>query len=585
MDDFRDLDDDLARLLLATLSGDVTPDEVDRLNHAILSDSTLAGTIVEAIAQEAWLSWCAVPEGRRELTKGGDPHEVEHEGAVAHSSPHTATDDSRFRRPSTLRIALAAALLLAVGGVLGFATAHHSPSHLFNVSRRQSHSVLLPPVETHPTYVAHVVRASACRWESEFDSHLLVGSSLRRGELLNLVEGVAEVRFDGFRGVADLRIEGPAGILLSDNGSVSLSHGKVAAEVAAGSGQFKLETANGHIMLPMNASVGVSATDTTVSVHVFEGRAQFTAPWENVPFGSGVFELRRGEALTVRRDSAGALAVTRGVSQPESFISRSSMGADRLRIPDSYVQDVLALSPVLYWRFNGSGNGEIENLSRPGFLGHVEGKVRFGNDGGNQYIDFRSGVSQEEVDSFVISDQPLPIVGGDGYTVELWFKPSHFHAGAIAALVPESPEPDGPSRQGMVVELIGPWTNNQGSPNPGKVHFFHRWHPASATVSGTSCYSEKSYDLRRWQHLVVVKDRSLMRIFLDGRLAASVDDRTMPTTDLSLIIGQLDAGGNERTFVGQLDEVAVYLQPLSEAEVRRHYDLVRHPAAESASVL
>ena len=48
---------------------------------------------------------------------------------------------------------------------------------------------------------------------------------------------------------------------------------------------------------------------------------------------------------------------------------------------------------------------------------------------------------------------------------------------------------------------------------------------------------------------------------------------------LRVIVGQLDESRVERPFTGQLDELAIYPRPLSVEELRRHFELIRNPAA------
>jgi hypothetical protein len=42
-------------------------------------------------------------------------------------------------------------------------------------------------------------------------------------------------------------------------------------------------------------------------------------------------------------------------------------------------------------------------------------------------------------------------------------------------------------------------------------------------------------------------------------------------------VGQLDQNRDNRRFIGQIDELAVYPRALSDQEVRRRYELLRAP--------
>ncbi len=75
-----------------------------------------------------------------------------------------------------------------------------------------------------------------------------------------------------------------------------------------------------------------------------------------------------------------------------------------------------------------------------------------------------------------------------------------------------------------------------------------------------------------------------MQIFLDGQLVANAKDKTPVAEDLMLIIGLIhfraETPKETRRFVGQMDEIAVYDRPLTEQEIRRHYQLLR-PSKDS----
>jgi hypothetical protein len=42
-------------------------------------------------------------------------------------------------------------------------------------------------------------------------------------------------------------------------------------------------------------------------------------------------------------------------------------------------------------------------------------------------------------------------------------------------------------------------------------------------------------------------------------------------------VGQLDQNRDNRRFIGQIDELAVYPRALSDQEIRRRYELLRAP--------
>jgi hypothetical protein len=83
----------------------------------------------------------------------------------------------------------------------------------------------------------------------------------------------------------------------------------------------------------------------------------------------------------------------------------------------------------------------------------------------------------------------------------------------------------------------------------------------------------------RWHHIVWTRAaEGANRLFIDGELATSGDDGGGPiSNDRSIQLGADTVHGGARHFAGQIDEVAVYDQPLSPERVRAHFAAVaRH---------
>jgi hypothetical protein len=110
---------------------------------------------------------------------------------------------------------------------------------------------------------------------------------------------------------------------------------------------------------------------------------------------------------------------------------------------------------------------------------------------------------------------------------------------------------------------------------PHKIRFLHRG--TLGVMGGISCWSDRSYEPRRWQHVAAIREGSKLRLYLDGELVQEGEDPAATPLGLQLVIGQLYTETVERFFIGQLDEVAIYDRALPEAEVRRHFERLRGP--------
>src|SRR5690606_30872160 len=136
---------------------------------------------------------------------------------------------------------------------------------------------------------------------------------------------------------------------------------------------------------------------------------------------------------------------------------------------------------------------------------------------------------------------------------------------------------------GVLVEINGPVSHV--SPSVNRLRFLHR-SPLSATpTKDASCYSQKPYAARKWQHVVATKAGDRLRLYVDGALVDSADNAKSTPNGLQLVIGQLYTDSLDRFFVGQLDEIAIYDRELSPREAARHHELLRPSAAPAGEKL
>jgi hypothetical protein len=157
----------------------------------------------------------------------------------------------------------------------------------------------------------------------------------------------------------------------------------------------------------------------------------------------------------------------------------------------------------------------------------------------------------------------------------VWIKPSHYHLGAVVSLIGDPSTPDSVVPHGMLMELGGSGRMPTAVHHPGRIRFLHRSPATNESQVGTSCYSEDAYQLRRWQHVVAVKDGATMSLYINGELVGASEDSTRLPTGLRMLVGRLYPSRQIRPFKGQLDELALYNRALKLEEIQRHYHLIR----------
>jgi len=305
---------------------------------------------------------------------------------------------------------------------------------------------------------------------------------------------------------------------------------------------------------------------------LFDGSAELESAWSS-PSGPAATPLRidSGEAVRMRSDENGELVITRHAAEQSYFVTQVSMASDTLVVPPAYVKAVQSLAPVGYWRMEGDAWPLIRNEMNPRFQCRVNGALGRTGRPGNQGLEF--GVTDEGGE--ILCDESFDDLVGDSYSLEVWIKPSHFHVGAVVSLVGDPPTPNGVIPHGLLLEMGGSGQVPTAVHHPGRIRFLHRSPASNSHEVGTSCYSSDAYILRKWQHVVAVKDGSTMSFYINGELAGQGEDASALPAGLRMLVGRLYPSRQVRPFKGQLDELALYGRALKPEEILRHYRLVR----------
>jgi hypothetical protein len=204
------------------------------------------------------------------------------------------------------------------------------------------------------------------------------------------------------------------------------------------------------------------------------------------------------------------------------------------------------------------------------FACHIEGALGVAAYHGNEAVEF--GVTDQGGE--IICNELLDDVIKDTYSIEFWIKPSHYHVGSVISFVGDADE-SGITPHGLLLELGGTGLIPTAVHHPGRMRFLHRSPASNASDLGTSCYSTDAYTLRKWQHVVAIKDKSHMRLYFNGELAGEGEDLTPLPPGMRLLVGRLYPSRRVRPFIGQLDELAIYDRALSPKEIAKHYRLIR----------
>jgi hypothetical protein len=451
---------------------------------------------------------------------------------------------------------------------------------------------------TSPAYAATLVSVTNCQWDSlGRPSETDPGSRVRPGQVLRLVEGIAEIsstRPDG--GSGRFVLEGPLAMVMTGDGTPTLQYGKLFAAIDPRNDEFLLGTPLGQVVVDGSASLGVVASGEDVTIHVFAGTATFELLWSADALEEEQYTVAAGSSLRLASGKDNILNVQRGDSNERNFIASVPMTEDRLAIGGEYVAAVRQMNPLAYWRFESDTEQCVRNEIADRLHLRIRGDIGWRDYPGNRSAEL--GVADKS--GYLLTDEDFGDQMIKAYSVEAWVKPSHIHSGAILGLLDWSTETPVTGRHGILLDLsgpTGPWSNRLAmatdttrSPihprfHPERLRFLQRV-PLSADANvGTACYSTAIYDCRKWQHFAGVKDGKSLKLYINGQLVAEEKDENDGPTGLRALVGQVWPSGivgkkPARQFVGEVDEVAVYGQALNHQEIVKHFRL-GHGAASA----
>ncbi|WP_442508694.1 LamG domain-containing protein [Novipirellula sp. SH528] len=416
-----------------------------------------------------------------------------------------------------------------------------------------------------------LVSMTACVWSSSSDLVPTIGEPIASGEVLNLVEGIAELRIgEKTPGEAIVRIEGPASVSIGVDGKIGLLHGSMTAKsLGTGSGNVTVNTSMGKVLADGQSSIGLVSSDSETEVHLFSGRVSVKP--NQAEFSTNEIHLEAGEAVRISSNFEEGVTVVKFEASEANFVSARSPGFDPLNLGEEYVRAVLDSQPNIYWRFEelkGEFSQFVENQgSAPGMNAMV-----VGNPGWRKYDTNRVAEMGTSTSSAFRAVEPWPEKPLDEYTIEMWVKPQLFHHGEVFCMHATEGLADGRYPHTMMLETTAQhyFTHRLSDSPANRFRFVHRALRSDEPISVTSLFSGNQYQARLWQHVVSQKQGSRQMLWINGQLSAEHSNPAPLTENVQILVGQVYPTSVYRRFVGQIDEVAIYDRCLPPKELRSH---------------
>jgi ferric-dicitrate binding protein FerR (iron transport regulator) len=564
------MDLDLVDLLMAFRGSELPVDRCEELLARLRFDEPFRRSFVDEIKMLGMLKavqsseprWIALQE---ELGWGGDEREsfetfVETTMRGFTELPHAGGSERRFgARQASLVVALSLVGLVAIG-LISWRPAAPPPA-----DRTQA-------VAT-GTLLAMVAKLDGVRWESTPRLNPIEGSMLAAGRL-SLLSGKAVLSF--LNGVT-LTLEGPSDVDLLTNSRVYCRHGKLRVRVPRGAEGFVVTSA-GSALVDLGTEFAMNVeSDGRSRVMVFEGAAEASL-LDARGFARRTLRFERSKEYELDPNHD---RIQETIPKPEAFVAAPDLRVAPLCLDSEYSSEVMALRPKCYWRFESLDNSLIPNevAGEPPLL--VRGPIRlFRNTGGNHCVVFPPGTPGQ----FLTTDQLWEITCAPSHAVELWAMTENVGQNVLIGLYPPS-ELVPPEHRYMHTELVE-MTSYQPHKldKPGSVRFLCR--RLSGGRADYNLYSSKVYSPRVWHHIVAQREGEKLQLYFDGLHEESrmlePHEKALPCC---LVVGRrttdpLDSVKDSRSFVGRIDELAIYDRALSAEEILRHFEMRRPSGAQ-----
>ncbi len=218
---------------------------------------------------------------------------------------------------------------------------------------------------------------------------------------------------------------------------------------------------------------------------------------------------------------------------------------------DAYGKSVYNLDPTLYWRLGEASGTTAADAGSNGNTGTYRNSVTRGQSGALNGVN-NTAISVQG-NGFVSSDASF--VNPTTYAVEAWFKTTSTTGGKIVGF--------GNARTGN----SSSYDRHVYMTGDGILHF------GVYTGQEVTLDSAAALNDGKWHHVVAQQTADGMKLYIDGSLTAQNQEAAAQNYTGYWRVGGDSGWAGTGYFTGSIDDVAVYSQPLSGAQVEEHYEV------------
>ena len=387
------------------------------------------------------------------------------------------------------------------------------------------------------------------------DSGLAAGDSLRP-QVVTQASGWLTLQT--LKGVS-VTFDAPFEVVLSDHDSMRLNSGRARVRVPPGAEGFRLESPAFDIVDLGTEFAAVVHSDGTGTCRVFEGKA-------DVLFLDSVGEVkqtRRLSAATSVRISPAKQSMEIVEEKDGDYPALKLPPRPKLRLAPGYSQDVMALAPHGYWRFESNSGTHVANEVAGSPRMQVAGTAAIvPEEGGNHSGEL---VRLNQTEYFQIPNAAR-LLQGD-FSISMF---AQFDWLQNFALVSAMRYDDAVQGHPFILQSYAALRRNGRTGT--SLHAVFRDPPA--WDGGIEILGDTALRPHRWYHIAAIRDQGVVTLYLDGGAVARETVGDLALDCRQVYLGRLNANRSQpraeaRGLVGWIDEFAIFPRALAPEEIRR----------------
>ena len=347
---------------------------------------------------------------------------------------------------------------------------------------------------------------------------------------------------------------------LIDHDRIQLNEGRARVRVPEGAEGFKLDSPAFDVVDLGTEFAAVVNADGTGTCRVFEGKA-------DVSLLDSIGEVKRTQRLIANES-------VRLTPSKQDMQTISEVNSDYpeikqpprplLALPHSYVEDVMGMKPVGYWRFEKIQDHVVRNEVANGLRLQATITASIATEtGGNHSGDL---TRWKEAEFFQIPNQTDLVMAGD-FSISMF---AQFEWLQNFALLSAAHYDDKVQGNSFILQSYASF--RRSGLNGTGLHAVLRDPPA--WDGGVEVYGNTLLRPLHWHHIAATRKGEQITLYLDGAVVGRETAGAMPLDCRQIFIGRLNGNAAQtrmeaRGLVGHVDELALFTHALTALEIRK----------------